>query len=178
MNVLPLSGCAAQLDFSAQQAGQLAADGESQSGSAVFAAGAGVCLLKRLEDDSLLLRRNTDSGIGDLEGNHGCGACRESGWSSLHPPAATETDKLHASVLRELECVGQQILEHLLQTFRIGDQAARKVLDRCALQNSAAGFLLRGGTAEPPYRAGWRRRLLRHRLKRCPIRSSKDRECR
>ena len=30
----------------------------------------------------------------------------------------------HRTVLGELECVRQQILQHLLQTFRVGDQAA------------------------------------------------------
>ena len=71
MNVLPLSGRAAQLNFAAQQTGQFAADGQAQTGAAVFAAGAGVCLLERLEDDALLLRRNADARIGDFEGDDG-----------------------------------------------------------------------------------------------------------
>ncbi len=44
------------------------------------------------------------------------------------PPAGGNRDReLHASVLGELECVGQQVLEHLLQTFGVGDQAAREM---------------------------------------------------
>ena len=35
--------------------------------------------------------------------------------------------ELYAAVFGELECVGQQVLEHLLQTFRVGDQTAGKV---------------------------------------------------
>ncbi len=51
-----LSGRAAELDLAAQQVGQFAADGESQSGSAVLAAGAGIGLLECLEDDPLFFR--------------------------------------------------------------------------------------------------------------------------
>ena len=63
------AGRAAQLDFAAQQARQFAADREAEAGAAVFAAGAGVGLLERLEDDLLFLERNADAGIGDLEGD-------------------------------------------------------------------------------------------------------------
>src|SRR6478752_5076541 len=61
---------ASQLTFSAQQAGQLAADGETQSRSTVFTAGAGIRLLKCLKDDSLLFGWDTDSSITDFESNH------------------------------------------------------------------------------------------------------------
>jgi hypothetical protein len=36
----------------------------------------------------------------------------------------------HAALLGELEGVGQQILEHLLQPLGVGGHAARKMLDR------------------------------------------------
>ena len=64
------AGRAAQMDLPAKQVGQLAADGEAQAGAAVLAAGAGVGLLEGLEDDLLLLDRNADAGIGDLERHH------------------------------------------------------------------------------------------------------------
>ena len=64
------AGRAAQLDLAAEQVRQLAADREAKAGAAVFAAGAGVGLLERLEDDLLLLRRDADAGVGDLEGHH------------------------------------------------------------------------------------------------------------
>ena len=32
----------------------------------------------------------------------------------------------HASLFGEFECVGQQVLENLLQALRVGDQAARQ----------------------------------------------------
>src|SRR6185437_3280125 len=66
---------ALQLDLAAQQAGELAADGKSQAGAAVLAAGAGIRLLECLEDDSLLIGGDTDAGVGDLERNdRGCTA--------------------------------------------------------------------------------------------------------
>src|ERR1700747_3020249 len=52
-----LPGRTTQLNLSTQKARQLATDGQPQSCSAVLAAGSSVCLLKSLEDDSLLLRR-------------------------------------------------------------------------------------------------------------------------
>ena len=70
MKVLPDAGRAAQLDLAAEQVGQLAADREAEAGAAVLAAGAGVGLLEGLEDDLLLLERDADAGVGDLEGDH------------------------------------------------------------------------------------------------------------
>ena len=69
-----LSGRAAQLNFAAEQVGQLAADGQAQAGSAVLAAGAGVGLLEGLEDDALFFGRNADAGIGNFERDHRAGA--------------------------------------------------------------------------------------------------------
>ena len=67
--MLPTPGVAAQLNLAAEQAGQLAADGEAEAGAAVLAAGAGVGLLERLEDDALLLGRDADAGVRHLEGD-------------------------------------------------------------------------------------------------------------
>ncbi len=70
--MLPLPGSAAQLDFATQQAGQLAADRQTQPRSAVLAAGAGICLLEGLEDDALLVRWNANAGVRDFKSNHRC----------------------------------------------------------------------------------------------------------
>src|SRR3954447_20862356 len=59
------AGNTAQADFAAQQVCQLATDGEAQSRATVFARGAGIRLLERLEDDSLLFLRNTDTRVAD-----------------------------------------------------------------------------------------------------------------
>src|SRR5207302_8035034 len=50
-----LADGAVQLDLAAEQVHQLAADGEAEAGTAVFAAGGAVRLLKRLEDYPLLV---------------------------------------------------------------------------------------------------------------------------
>src|SRR5881398_2332986 len=55
------------MDLGAQKTGQLAADGQAETGAAVGAARAAVGLLECLEDDLLLLRGNTDPGVGDGE---------------------------------------------------------------------------------------------------------------
>ena len=66
-----LPGRADQFDFAAEQRRKFAADGQAQAGAAVFAAGAGVGLLKRLENEFLLFRRDSDAGVGHRNGD-GC----------------------------------------------------------------------------------------------------------
>src|ERR1700730_11840926 len=61
------SGGALKLNFAGEEGSQLTANREAQTGPAVFPASAGIGLLKRLENAVLLLRRDTDSGVGDLE---------------------------------------------------------------------------------------------------------------
>ena len=60
-------GLAPQLDFAAEQVREFAADREPEPRAPVTAIGAGVRLLKGLEYDALLLRRNADAGVGHLE---------------------------------------------------------------------------------------------------------------
>ncbi len=79
MNVLPCPGVLDQPDLAAEQRRELAADREAEAGAAVLAAGAGVGLLERLEDQPLLLRRDADAGVGDLEGDRAAGANRSIG---------------------------------------------------------------------------------------------------
>ncbi len=106
----------AQLDLAAEQVGKLAADGETESGAAIFPAGAGIGLLERLEDDLLLLERNADAGIGDLEGDHRRRA--HQGRMIGAPAAARRGDaEADAALLGELEGVRQKILQHLLQAL-------------------------------------------------------------
>ena len=69
---------AAQLDFTAEQVCQLAADRKTQTSAAIFAAGAGICLLESLKDDALFIERNTDSSIGNFEGDNRSGAIQNS----------------------------------------------------------------------------------------------------
>ena len=68
------AGDAAELNFTAEQAGEFAADRKTKAGAAVLAAGAGIGLLEGFEDDALFFRRNADAGVGDFEGDDRCGA--------------------------------------------------------------------------------------------------------
>src|ERR1700730_6219610 len=61
------SGGAPQLNFAGEECCQLTANREAQTGSAVFPASARIGLLKRLENTFLLLGRDADSGVGNLE---------------------------------------------------------------------------------------------------------------
>ena len=108
------TGRAAQMNFAAEQVGQFAADGEAQSRTTVFAAGAGICLLERLEDDLLLLQRNADAGIGHFECDH---RRRLVEHRVLRAPAARTDEMLSRTppCAGELERVRQQVLQHLLQ---------------------------------------------------------------
>ncbi len=67
--MLPWPWTLDELDFAAEQHGQLAADGQAEAGAAVFAGGAGVGLLEGLEDEPLLFRRDADAGVLDGEGD-------------------------------------------------------------------------------------------------------------
>ena len=46
------------------------------------------------------------------------------GWSAVQPAADGGDVQPHAALLRELEGVRQQVLEHLLQALRVGHDAA------------------------------------------------------
>src|SRR5690349_19697379 len=66
-------GRAAKLDLTAKKVRQLSGDCEPKSGAAIFAAGARIGLLERLEDDLLFRGSNTDARVRYLERNDlGC----------------------------------------------------------------------------------------------------------
>src|SRR5262249_185736 len=120
------AGRAAQLDFAAEEVGQLTADGQPQPGAAVFAAGAGIRLHEGLENDLLFLVRNTDAGIGNFE-SHDRRRLLEDGM--LRTPAALHLGnaQAHAALRGELERVRKQVLENLLQALGIGGEAASEI---------------------------------------------------
>ena len=91
MKVDAESGRAAQVDFAAKQAGQFAADGEPKARAAVLAAGGGIRLLERLEDDLLLLVRDADAGVGNFERDHGRAPGSAPDDPRLQPPSAADT---------------------------------------------------------------------------------------
>src|SRR5581483_465531 len=119
-------------DLSAEQARDLAADGQAQARSAVAAVGAAVGLLEGLEDDLVLLRRDPDAGVLDGDREYGAGALQR---VVVRAPAARRhlEGERHAAPLGELEGVREQVLEHLEETLRVGVDRLRKArvdLDR------------------------------------------------
>src|SRR6202167_6490934 len=63
-----------QLNFTAEQTREFAADSETEARAALFAARAGVGLLECFENDALLFRKNADTRVGDFECDHRAGA--------------------------------------------------------------------------------------------------------
>src|SRR5579871_119691 len=106
------------MNFAAQKAGKLAADGQSQSGPAIFTAGAGIGLLERFKDDLLLFSRDANTGIADLK--------RHDRWRRLQhrmlellAGSRIVDPEADAALGCELESVGEQILQYLLQPLGI-----------------------------------------------------------
>ena len=132
----------AQMDFTAEQARELAADGETKPGAAIFAAGAGVGLLERFEDQLLLLLGNADAGVGHFERDHRGGVIEQ--WMFRAPAAERRRHgHAHAALGGELERVGQQVLQHLLQAFGIRHHAAAEIAVDLDLERQMAvlGFV-------------------------------------
>ena len=69
MNVLPCPGVLTSLISPPSSVASSRLIARPEAGAAVLAAGAGVGLLERLEDQPLLLRRDADAGVGDLDGD-------------------------------------------------------------------------------------------------------------
>src|SRR5271155_4098763 len=108
------------MDFSAEQVRQFAADCQPQ-------AGPGVRLLERFKDQLLLIQRDTDARVRNLESDNGrrrvedrvLGAPSTQGGCNAKP---------YATFSGELECIRQQVFQDLLQTFGVRDDAATQVL--------------------------------------------------
>src|SRR6202044_3639071 len=107
---------AAETNLTAQQMRQLAADGQSQARATVLAGGSGVSLLECLKDDALFLWRDADAGVADREFDHDRNL--RQGRMIRRPAAVCDAHpQPYATVLGELEGVGEQVLEHLQQPF-------------------------------------------------------------
>ena len=113
-----LAGGALQMDLAAEQACELAADGKAKAGAAVFSAGAGIRLLERFEDQLLLVLGNADAGVGYFEGDHR-GRVIENGMFGAPAADRGRDTEAHATFGGELEGVGEQVLQHLLQSLRV-----------------------------------------------------------
>ena len=85
MNVLPCPTALRQPDLAAEQLGNFAADRQAEAGAAVLAAGRAVGLLERFEDDLVLVRRDADAGVFDLERDDVGGAIERRRGPAIQP---------------------------------------------------------------------------------------------
>ena len=106
-------------DLAPEQPRQLPADRQPETGATVTAAGGTVRLLESLEDDLLLVRRDTDAAVRDHEGNHLCGRVQ---LRAPRRPAALggHDSQLYSALGGELESVRQQVLQNPLQALLVG----------------------------------------------------------
>src|SRR5262249_45272452 len=122
----PLAGDARQADLAAQEPRDLAADCEAEPRAAVLAGRRAVGLLESLEDDLLLFRRDPDPGVGDRDREH-----RARRVQRLDRRAPSATGRLDAkgdrALLGELEGVGEEVLDDLLEAGRIREERAGDV---------------------------------------------------
>ncbi len=104
---------AVDADRTAQQRRQIPRDRQAKAGATVLAVGGAVRLTERLENTFLLICSDTDTGVLDAEGD-----------VIVRLRGNGQADR---AVLSELDRVGQQVLDHLLQTLTVGEQQARCV---------------------------------------------------
>ncbi len=116
---------APHLDLSAEQIGQFAGDRQAQTGATVTAVGGAVGLAECLEDRRLLLLGDADAGVAHGEGQQ--------------VVVARFDAQRHRAFLGELEGIGQQVLDDLLQALAIAEQAGRQVIGK--LHAELQGFL-------------------------------------
>ena len=126
MKVEPLPA-RCEVDFAAEQRRQLAADRKAKAGAAVFAAGAGVGLLERLEDQLLLFERECRCRCPTTSKAITAGACVQHRMFGAPAADSGRYAQAHATFGGELEGVGQQVLQDLLQALGVGDDAAREI---------------------------------------------------
>ena len=114
-----LARIALDVDLAAEEPGDLPRDREPETGAAVLAAGGPVRLLEGLEDDLLLVLGDADAGVLDVEADHRAGREQRRG---LEEGAVLHHLDPHrdASLLGELEGVGEEVLQDLLQALRVG----------------------------------------------------------
>ncbi len=105
---------AAHLERAAQQLRQLAGNRQPQAGATVTAIGRAVGLAKRLEHHRLLVQRNADTRIAHREGDL--------------PAVVAPNAQPHRTLFGELERVGQEVAQDLLDALTVGEQAGRRLV--------------------------------------------------
>ena len=80
------------MDLAAKKIGKLAADRQAEFSAAILATGAGIGLLEGFENDALLINRDSNSRIGDFEGNNRRTDLEANGWVTIRPPPPQPAD--------------------------------------------------------------------------------------
>src|SRR5207249_6835807 len=114
-----LAGRARDADLPAEEPRELARDREPEPRAAVLAARGAVGLLEGLEDQALLVRRDADAGVHDCQGHDLPGMLEDR--MARGPAARCLGDaQRYAAAARELEGVGEQVGDDLLQPLAVG----------------------------------------------------------
>ena len=104
-----------------------------------------------------LSRRDADAGVASPRTRCTVGARFSSSLSGLQPLGAGSTVQRHLALVRELERVGQQVLEDLLQPLGVGvDRRAAGSGRASIVKSSVLATRPRGGTCARRSRAGRR----------------------
>ena len=111
------SWLAVELDAAAHQVDQPATDGQPETGAAKAACGGRLGLRKAAEDVGLLLRCDADAGVLNEKLEQGLGGSPFQGAHTHH----------HLAGFGELDGVGGQVDQHLLQPQIVAQQHARRV---------------------------------------------------
>src|SRR5690606_15448779 len=123
--------------LTAEQLCELAADRKPQARAAVLARGTRVRLLEGFENDLLLLRGYADPRVADCKSDDLVG--RVEHLIAGRPAALRDVDaEADAALLRELERVRQQVLQHLQQPLRVGIDRAAELRRERRLELQAA----------------------------------------
>src|SRR5262249_14906950 len=101
-------------DPSAHELGELSSDGKAEAGASVLAGAGPVDLLETLEDQRLLVRRNSDAGVDDSETYAG----------RIFARRLDGGRHAHGSLLGELDRVADEVDEDLTETYRVADDLA------------------------------------------------------
>ena len=104
--------------MSTQQMGQLLADGQTQPCSSIFAVGGAVCLFEGFEDVALFLLGDADTGVADPD--------RQIAFAGGSVFDGAEDD-FDLTLLGELHCIGEEVLDDLTNFFAVRNDAFRCV---------------------------------------------------
>ena len=114
VNVEPSPGVDCDADLAAEQARDLARDRQAQAGAAVLARRRAVGLLEGLEDQRAACPRGMPTPV--------------SMTANAEAPVLRRADaQRHRALVGELERVGEQVAQHLLQALLVGDERRRQL---------------------------------------------------